>query len=92
MAVTNRFSHIPLVRSIELICLNLDERRGTVEPERFGCLIEDYGTVLSGSAADRNTFDEPEKVTPRAVGVSVTDGRLSVSCEPGSLTVVRGEI
>ena len=49
-------------------------------------------TVLTGSAADENTFDDPEKVIPRESDVSVTEGRLSVSCEPGSLTVVQGEI
>jgi alpha-N-arabinofuranosidase len=31
-----------------LITLKLEDRRGTVEPELFGCLIEDYGTLRDG--------------------------------------------
>ena len=31
-----------------MIRLDLNERRGLVEPEMFGCLIEHYGTLYDG--------------------------------------------
>ncbi len=44
--------------------------------------------VLTGDAADQNTFEKPDRVRPDETKIHIKDGKLSVTCEPVSLTVV----
>ncbi len=45
--------------------------------------------TLSGTAMDSiNTFDSPNTVVPKSTTVKVRDGKLSLTVEPGSVTVV----
>jgi alpha-N-arabinofuranosidase len=46
------------------------------------------GQVLAGAPRDHNTFEQPEKVRPRELSVSVRQGRLVLEMPPCSVAAI----
>ena len=81
-------------RGVTVSLLNRDEQKAVettaeVQGASGAILRSATATVLTGEDADENTFETPERISPRKAAAEVKDGRLSVSCPPMSLTVLR---
>lgn len=48
--------------------------------------------VLTGDGADQNTFEQPDKVIPRAGKAEIRDGKIMVTCPPMSLTLINCDL
>ena len=65
--------------------VNLDGANGKVPQSALA-------QVLTGDGADQNTFEQPDKVVPKAGKVEISDGKMKVSCPPTSMTVVHCDL